>query len=323
MRKSTLKFLAIAMFFLMGTYVMAQTQYAVTFNVDMTDVTTFDPTTHEVFISGNFAGWAEPGSDAAYVMEPTEVGSPIYTMSVAIDSGEVNYKYFFVEAGTSSWANGEWDGDPNRTAYLTGDITFENVWANKPHWITFNVDMTPADPFDPTTESVYIAGDIANGWAEPGSLSPYMMTSSDDITYSVGILAYPGDYMYKYFLVPTGGQSWSGGEWDGDPNRVVTVDTMATTIEDVWGDISAGIFTEKNPFTYNLYPNPVTTSLNLYNTSDVTRIEVYNVTGQLVRTVQLDAAQEVSIDVADLRVGVYIVNVYNDKGVQTAKFVKE
>ncbi|MAE09402.1 MAG: hypothetical protein CL661_11925 [Bacteroidetes bacterium] len=323
MKKTTLKFLAIAMFFLMGTFVMAQTQYSITFQVDMTDADPFDPATDEIFMSSSFAGWPQPGTCAGCVMEPTGVGSMIYTNSATIDSGEVQYKYFRVINGEASWDHGEWTGDPNRKVHLAGDGTFENVWANKPYDITFNVDMTTADPFDPALEQVFIAGSLANGWAEPGTLSPYMMTSEDDITFTVTLLLYPGDYMFKYFIVPNGGHSWDGGEWAGDPNREVTVDTMAAVIDDVWGDISAGIFTEKNPFTYNLYPNPVTTSLNLYNISDVTKIEVYDITGKLVRTVQLDSAQEVSIDVADLNVGVYIVNVYNDSGVQTAKFVKE
>ncbi len=324
MKKSTLKFFAIAMFFLMGTYVMAQTQFSVEFIVDMTDAETFNPDTDDIYMSGTFAGWAEPGSDVAYKMEPLDVGSMFYTLTATIDEGEVMYKYFRVIDGVTSWDNGEWTGDPNRKVFLTGETMYENVWANKPHDITFTVDMTPADPFNPATDDVYIAGSLANGWAMPGSVSAYMMTPLEvgSMFYTITLLLYPGDEMFKYFRVIDGVASWDNGEWTGDPNREVTVDTVAAIIENEWGDLVAGIFTEPNIFTYSMYPNPAITLLNIDNTSDVSQIDVYDVTGKLARTVQLDAAPSVSIDVAELQAGVYIINVYNKKGVQTSKFVK-
>jgi len=157
MKKSTFKFLAIAMFFFMGTAVMAQTQYEVTFSVDMTDAVTFDPATDDIFMSGSFAGWTTPGDDEAYKMTAAE-GSMIYTLAATIDSGEVQYKYFRVIDGAASWDNGEWTGTDNRVVQLSEAITFDNVWANRPHIITFNVDMTGVDPFDPATDAVYITG---------------------------------------------------------------------------------------------------------------------------------------------------------------------
>ncbi len=325
MKKSTLKFLAIAMFFFMGTYVMAQTQYSITFQVDMTDAETFDPATDEIFMSGSFAGWTMPGDSLAFKMEPLDVGSMIYTLTYTIDSGEVMYKYSRVIDGTPSWDNGEWAGDPNRKVYLTADsTTFENVWANKPYDITFNVDMTNADPFDPATDAVYIGGSLANGWATPGSVGAYMMAPTEEgsMFYTITLLLYPGNEMFKYFRIIDGAPSWDNGEWNGDPNREVTVDTLAATIDDVWADIEAGIFTEPNIFTYSMYPNPVLTLLNIDNTSDVNRVDVYDVTGKQVRTVQVEMAQSVTIDVAELQAGVYIVNVTNNKGTQTSKFIK-
>jgi len=321
MKKSTIKFLALAMFVFMGTFAMAQTQYSITFTVDMTEADPFDPATDEIYMSGTFADWTQPGLDVTYKMEPLDVGSMIYTYTATIDSGEVMYKFFRVIDGTASWDFGEWTGDPNRKVYITGDTQFDNVWANKPRDITFNVDMTPADPFDPAAEQVFIGGSLANGWAEPGTLSVYEMTSEDNVTYSITLLLYPGDYMFKYFLVPNGGHSWDGGEWTGDPNREVTVDTVAAVIDDVWGDIEAGIFTEPNVFTYSMYPNPVFNVLNIDNTGDVTEINVYDATGRMVRTMDV-TTEKVAIDVADLQTGVYIVNVTNEKGTQSSKFVK-
>jgi len=321
MKKSTFKFLAIAMFFFMGTAVMAQTQYGATFSVDMTDAATFDPATDAVYISGNFADWAQPGSDIFYEMTAAE-GSMIYTINVLVDSGEVMYKYFRVIDGAASWDNGEWTGDPNRKVYLTGETTYENVWANKPHDITFVVDMTAADPFDPATDAVYITGTLANGWSQPGTISAYMMAPTEEgsMFYTIDLLLYHGDYAYKFFRVINGEASWDNGE-PVAADRNVTVDTIAATIDNVWGDIS-GIFNEPNVFTYSMYPNPVVTVLNIDNTADVTNVDVFDVTGKLVRTTQVAFAQSVTIDVAELQAGVYIVNVTNNKGTQSSKFIK-
>jgi len=322
MKKSTLKFLAIAMFFLMGTYVMAQTQYSATFIVDMTNAETFNPDTDDVYMSGTFAGWAQPGTEEAFKMAPLDVGSMFYTLTATIDSGEVMYKYFTVIDGAASWDNGEWTGDPNRKVYITGETTYENVWANKPHDITFVVDMTVADPFDPATDAVYITGTLANGWSQPGTLSAYMMAPTEEgsMFYTIDLLLYPGDYAYKFFRVIDGEASWDNGE-PIDADRGVTVDTVAAVVDNIWGDIS-GIFGEPNLFTYNMYPNPVLTVLNIDNTTDVSQVDIFDVTGKLVRTVQVTMTQTVSIDVAELQVGVYIVNVTNEKGTQSSKFVK-
>jgi hypothetical protein len=319
MKKTTLKFFAFAMIMLMGSFVMAQTQYELTFNVDMTD-SGFDAATHEVFMSGSFAGWAEPGSDMNYKMEPTEAGSMIYTLTTMADSGEVMFKYFTVEIGGTSWAGGEWDGDPNRVWYTRENITFDHVWGEKPQTLTFNVDMSTAESFDPATQAVYIAGSMASGWAQPGTMSKFMLTSTDDVNYTLDLTVGPGDWMYKYFLVTDGVPSWDGGEWEGDPNREVTIDTLAVALADTWGEI-AGIFDGPNEFTYSMYPNPVLNVLNIDNTADVTQIDVYDASGRMVRTVEV-STNKVTIDVADLQTGVYIVNVYNEKGTQTSKFIK-
>lgn len=320
MKKSTFKFLAVVMFAFMGTFAMAQTQYEVTFNVDMTGVEVFNAETDAIYMSGTFAGWAEPGTDEAFKMTAVE-GTMTYTLTATVDSGEVMYKYFRVIDGATSWDNGEWTGDPNRKVYLTAASTLEDTWADKPFEITFNVDMTGADPFDPATDAIYIGGSLANGWAMPGSLAPYMLTSEDEVNYSITLLLYPGDYQYKYFRIIDGVPSWDNGEWTGDPNREVTTDTVAATIDNVWGEI-ASIFTQPNEFTYNMYPNPVVSVLNIANTNDVTNVEVFDMNGRLVQTMSVIAQQNITLNVAELQTGVYFVNVHNEKGVQTAKFVK-
>jgi len=185
--------------------------------------------------------------------------------------------------------------------------------------------MTEADPFDPATDDVFITGTITYGheWMQPGMISTYMMSPTEEgsMFYSIDMSLYHGDYEYKYFRVINGETSWDNGE-DIPSNRTVAIDTIATTVYDIWSDIDAGIFGEPNVFAYSMYPNPVVTVLNIDNTSDVSQVDVLDITGKLVKTVNFVLAQKIVIDVAELQTGVYIVNVHNDKGTQTSKFVK-
>jgi hypothetical protein len=98
--------------------------------------------------------------------------------------------------------------------------------------VTFNVDMNNVAGFVPGTDLVYLSGSMV-GWAEPGTNANYLMTDpdSDKIYTKTLSLATPvGEITYKYFK----GAGWSGGEWNGDPNRKATI-TQATTLNDVFG----------------------------------------------------------------------------------------
>ena len=251
----------------------------------------------------------------------TTADDVLYTLTVPVDSGWIAFKYFYVETGTSTWNNDEWSGDPNRTALIMGETTLDNVWGNMPYWVTFNVDMTEADPFDPATDDVYIGGSLAQGWATPGSIPEFMMTpdAANEI-YSIGLLLYPGDYMYKFFRIIDGVPSWDNGEWDGDPNREVTVDTVMT-VDKTWGLLS-GIGNQYVEATFSMYPNPTENILNVEQIDGANLIEVYNVVGARVLTIDNITTGNVQISTSKLNTGVYFLNVHSQNGVQTAKFLK-
>jgi hypothetical protein len=324
MKKFTLRFIAIASFIVFGSVVFSQTQFSATFNVDMTDADPFNPATDDVYMSGSFAGWAQPGTDDSFKMSPVEAGSMIYTLTILIDSGEVQYKYFRVILSTPSWDNGEWNGDPNRKVYLASDFTYDNIWADVPFDVTFNVDMTDADPFDPETDDVYIAGSLANNWAQPGTISVYMMTPNilNSNLYSVTLFLNKGDYQYKYFRVINDVPSWDYGEWAGDPNREVTLDST-TTISNVWADVFTGLFNISPPFSYNLYPNPSENVLKISDAANINRVFIYNVSGKLLKSVEPISNEQINIDVSELDTGIYIIHLRDDKGMHTSKFVKK
>jgi len=91
--------------------------YAVTFQVDMRYVTDeyadveFDPENDDVFITGDFFDWAEPGADPdRQLMSPTDDDPMVYSKTLVLEPGDYEYKYFL----NAGWDGGEWVGDPNR-----------------------------------------------------------------------------------------------------------------------------------------------------------------------------------------------------------------
>lgn len=62
--------------------------YSITFNVDMTGVDGFDYTTDKVFVTGTFAGWAEPGTAGSYELSlvPPTKNSPPFVLYENWDS---------------------------------------------------------------------------------------------------------------------------------------------------------------------------------------------------------------------------------------------
>jgi uncharacterized repeat protein (TIGR02543 family) len=70
-----------------------------------------------------------------------------------------------------------------------------------------------------------------------------------ELIYTANVQMTPGEQQYKYFSNAFG-EGWDGGEWPGDPNRVINV-TGSHTINDVWGLITEPV----NPIDLNTMAN--------------------------------------------------------------------
>ncbi|MCD4791761.1 MAG: T9SS type A sorting domain-containing protein [Bacteroidales bacterium] len=115
-----------------------ESTYTVTFNVDMNSLTTFDPATQEVYVSGGnaveelggigaYERWATPGSNADFLMTDVDVDG-IYTLVLSgVLAGDYEYKYFWIETGTPSWDNGY--PDANATfSVVDADVVLNDLW---------------------------------------------------------------------------------------------------------------------------------------------------------------------------------------------------
>lgn len=322
MKKILLGFVSL---FIMGS-VFAQSNDTVNFKVDMSKDSTFNPAIQDVYISGTMTGWAQPGSDATYKLTPDATDS-IYSITfMEIADGEIQYKYFLIDSTGASWDNGEWTGDPNRYSVIVGNTTLNDTWADKPSVVTFKVDMTNDSTLNLNHDQVYIAGDLANSWAEPGTITYYAMSPNIDSTiFSITLRLYTGDYQYKYFIVTDSIASWDNGEWAGDPNRTVTITDTTTVINNTWGIIgNSGINTYTAFPSFNIYPNPVSNILYIDNLKYAKSIEIFNLVGQKVKVINEVTASKLSIPINDLNKGIYVITVFgNNNHTRSLKFLKK
>lgn len=127
--------------------------YDVTFNVNMNQHSGFVIGSTNVYFSGTFFDWAVPGSDPVQQLNPTN-NVFIFTKTIQLAAGTYQYKYF----DGPSFDNGEWQGATNRTLWVTGTMTVNDVYG-VPSSITdlqnASVKMYP----NPASSSVMIASD--------------------------------------------------------------------------------------------------------------------------------------------------------------------
>lgn len=69
-----------------------------------------------------------------------------------------------------------------------------------------------------------------------------------------------------------------------------------------------------------MYPNPAADSFELSSKVDVKSVEIFNVTGQLVKTIESVTNK---YDISDLKSGLYLATINTDSGSGTIKLVKE
>ncbi|MFN3554533.1 MAG: InlB B-repeat-containing protein [Bacteroidales bacterium] len=177
--------------------------------------------------------------------------------------------------------------------------------------VTFNVDMTPATGFDPASDVVYMTGSMF-GWAAPGDQPENQTMTRVDQTmiWTKTLQLEAGTYQYKYFM----NAGWTGGEWDGAPDRVVVVDG-AMVVNNVWRDlVNVNNF---DPLVLNLFPNPARDIFNIHAEAMIRNVVIADLTGKIVYS---DVINDTQTQIRNtFEAGMYIVRIYTDEGVFVRK----
>lgn len=120
-----------------------------------------------------------------------------------------------------------------RDAIANTSLFFQSSVEPPLHTVTFNVDMTdvPSIYFNPDEDQIFLAGSMTN-WDDPGSNPDNQLMSpsvDNPHIYTLTLELEDGNHTYKYFV----NEGWEGGEWEGDPNRELSV-VAATEVNDVF-----------------------------------------------------------------------------------------
>lgn len=76
---------------------------------------------------------------------------------------------------------------------------------------------------------------------------------------------------------------------------------------------------EANTFVTVIYPNPTSDILNIQTDQKISKIEIYDAGGKLLKS---NSGHEKNIRVSELTTGLYLIKIYTDKAVINSKFIK-
>ncbi len=136
----------------------------------------------------------------------------------------------------------------------------------------------------------------------------------DVLIYTVTTEVAAGNAEYKYFS-DAFGEGWDGGEWAGDPNRVINV-SGDMIVDDIWGEIETAIVeVDLEDQFMKLYPNPASSILNIASDHEILNVAVYDITGRMLIQDNNDV-----VNVSNLRNGLYIIQVTTTAGTESHRF---
>lgn len=118
-------------------------------------------------------------------------------------------------------------------------------------------------------------------------------------------------------MLATGSEIKNTGYIYFDYNAPVATNTTLNTIK---GTIGLG---ERTKGTFEVYPNPAATVLNIRSVNRITKLMIMNILGEVVKTENV-SGNEVSVDIADLKPNVYFLQITDGENhTATQKIVKE
>lgn len=296
-----------------------------TLNVDMTEsgMTEGEP----VWIAGALGGihgtWNEPGTNPDNEMFDLD-GDGIYSITLALPEGLVAFKFFW----GMGWGNGDPAPGGDRTLELTNTMDVYYKWGvdgeiTPPETPTmqWTVDMSyriSMGTFDEAVDYVDVAGSF-NEWNGDN----HHLSALGDGKWGITVPDFTVGDLLQYKFRINGSWADSLSEFPaGGPNREYTVLDGLNVVDVYFNDEVIGI-NEQAQQTYNVYPNPVNETLTIDNMKDVNKVEIFDITGQLVKSfVNNNSAEQTQINTSDLTSGMYILTVHSGNSSTSSKLMK-
>ncbi|MEC3876181.1 T9SS-dependent choice-of-anchor J family protein [Chryseobacterium salviniae] len=148
---------------------------------------------------------------------------------------------------------------------------------------------------------IYYKANPSDAWTQIGS--SYTTENAAWIDVSIPLPNKSANYTIAF----EGTSNWARGV---DIDNVSVVDASVLAVNDI----------TKNNTDVKVYPNPVKDVLNINSDKKLNSIQIFSMTGQLIRTIDKDAKQ---VSVSDLKKGVYLLRVKSEGKDQSFKVVKD
>ncbi|TVQ13696.1 MAG: T9SS C-terminal target domain-containing protein [Bacteroidetes bacterium] len=99
-------------------------QYSVTFNIDMTNASGFNPFQEDVALTGSMHNWAVLGTNHRNQVMAGNHETMVYTKTFLMEPGVYSYKYFLNEGEHDH----EWEEGDNREIFVGSDMEIFDTW---------------------------------------------------------------------------------------------------------------------------------------------------------------------------------------------------
>jgi hypothetical protein len=188
--------------------------------------------------------------------------------------------------------------------------------------VVLNVDMHGSGLA--AGEAVYFAGNfggIYGTWNEPGTnTNNQLLDPNNDSVYTVSINVAAASYQFKFFK----GAGWNGGEWTGDPNRVINV-VHDTITHYQWGSLfPVGINNSPLAGKVSVYPMPFGNTLNVTSSIDIASMVMVSANGGTVISLENQDSKALIVNTSELAAGMYFVTFRTKAGMPySMKVVKK
>lgn len=262
----------------------------------------------------------DPTFSVTFVIED-EDGDPIADAVVTLD-GETNaagnYIFENIMPGTYAYTVVK-EGYLNATGQVVvvdANLTVPVVMVAEIETfaVTFNVNMTYVEGFDPASDVVYVAG-VMN-WSAPGDdPDNQLMTRVDDsMIWTKTLQLAAGTYEYKYFL----NAGWDGGEWPGVDNRDLTVEDDMV-VNDWFGSLTDPTsITDPSLAQIRVFPVPARTILFITSPEVIRDLRIIDMLGQVAYSANV-AGLSHEVNVGGFKDGIYFIQILTAKGIETRR----
>jgi hypothetical protein len=113
---------------------------------------------------------------------------------------------------------------------------------------------------------------------------------------------------------------FNDGTWDKDGRDFN--DDM-TACQDFFIPLGISGINSKPEISFNMFPNPVGDMLTIDHLKSASKIEVFNMVGQMVLSTDHTQTGKITFNTSGLNKGIYMINVYSNGTVSSAKFMKK